>query len=562
MMVKSNPGSIIYTNNIYRQKALLRNLFFIVFYSCSFLLFSQTKPDYFQQEVNYEIKVKLDDKKHELTANEKIEYTNNSSKSLSFIYFHLWPIAYKKHNTALGKQMLEDGNTALFHAPDSILGYIDQLDFKSNGKKLKWDYIPGNDDICIVSLPEPLLPGKTINITTPFHVKLPKGIFSRLGHMDQAYQITQWYPKPAVFDKNRWHPMSYLDQGEFYSEFGSFDVFITLPKNYVVGATGDLVDGEQELKWLEEKHLASKHFFSVEDPTEFAKMIDVDSFRVSYMDFPPSSSENKTLHYHQENVHDFAWFADKRYNVLKGEVELPHSKKKVTTWAMFTHNESKLWKNSIEYLNDAVYYYSLWNGDYPYKQATAVDGALSAGGGMEYPNVTVIGPSGNDFGLEMVIMHEVGHNWFYGILGSNERDHPWMDEGINTQNNIRYVETKYPNRKLVGNVSNLPFFVQWFDIIHYPDKSQMDLGYLLSARQNLDQAIEEKSASYLPINYGGIVYGKTGLMFDYLMAYLGEELYDKCMQRYYNEWQFKHPQPEDLREVFEKESNKDLSWFF
>ncbi|OFY93985.1 MAG: hypothetical protein A3K10_08355, partial [Bacteroidetes bacterium RIFCSPLOWO2_12_FULL_31_6] len=526
----------------------MRFLLIIIFFSCASLLFSQTEKTYFQQQVNYNIVVKLDDKNHELTAFEKITYTNNSPKPLTSLYFHLWPNAYKKYNSALGKQQLEDHNTKLYFAPDSILGFIDGLEFKVGDEKLQIEYAPYDEDICIVYLLDPLKSGESVEITTPFHVKIPKGIFSRMGHLGESYQITQWYPKPAVYDKDGWHQMPYLDQGEFYSEFGTFDVFITLPKNYVVGATGDLVNGEKELDWL----------------TAIAeKTATIDSFDYKDMSFPASSDTTKTLHYHQENVHDFAWFADKRYHVLKGEIELPHSKRKVTSWTMFTNNEAYLWKNSIEYINDATYYYSLWNGDYPYNQVTALDGALSAGGGMEYPNITVIGESGDAFGLETVIMHEVGHNWFYGILGSNERDHGWMDEGINSMNENRYIETKYPTRKFVGNdsIAQKNIF-KWLDISQYSHKTQYELGYLVNARRNLDQPIEETSAAYTPLNYGGIVYAKTAIVFDYLMAYLGEELYDKCMQRYFNEWKFKHPQPEDLRKIFEEETGKELSWFF
>lgn len=511
--------------------------------------FSQTEQDYFQQEVNYEIHVELDDEHHHIKATETIEYKNNSPKTLRYIYFHLWPNAYKKYNTALGNQKLEAKDLVLYHAHDSILGFIDGLEFKVNGEVAPWDYDKENEDICIVYLPEPLLSGETVTITTPFSVKLPKGILSRLGHMGQSYQITQWYPKPAVYDKDGWHQMPYLDQGEFYSEYGTFDVFITLPKNYVVGATGDLIDGENELKWLTQKSKKTLQF--------------IDSIDDYDMSPPLSSDTTKTLHYHQEKVHDFAWFADKRYHVLKGEVELPHSKNKVTTWTMFTNNEAYLWKNSIEYMNDAIYYYSLWNGDYPYQQATAVDGALSAGGGMEYPNITVIGESGTDFGLETVIMHEVGHNWFYGILGSNERDHPWMDEGLNSMNENRYIETKYPNRGLIGDSAsmvNTP--LEWFDVTQYKHKASYELMYLINARKNLDQAIETKSADYTPLNYGGIVYSKTAIVFDYLMAYLGKEMYDQCMQRYFEEWKFKHPQPKDLQKIFEEETQQDLSWFF
>lgn len=518
-------------------------LFGLVTYS------QKQEKEYFQQQVNYSINVELDDQKHELIAFEKITYTNNSTETLRYIYFHLWPNAYKKYNTALGKQKLEEGSTLLYHAPDSILGFIDGLDFKSNDETLEWEYYnPDTEDICRIFLNKPLEPGETVEITTPFNVKLPKGIFSRLGHMGQSYQITQWYPKPAVYDRDGWHQMSYLDQGEFYSEYGTFDVYITLPKNYVVGATGDLVNGEKEIAWLNEKVILTEA---------------IDSFDYNDMSFPTSEDITKTLHYHQENVHDFAWFADKRYHVLKGEVELPYSKNKVTTWAMFTNNEADLWKKSIEYLNDATYYYSLWNGDYPYKHVTAVDGALTAGGGMEYPNVTVIGQSGDDFGLETVIMHEVGHNWFYGILGSNERDHPWMDEGLNSMNENRYIETKYPNRRLIGDDSTAQNpAIKMFDINHYKHKSQYELIYLLNARKNLDQPIEYHAAEYTSLNYGGIVYSKTAITFDYLMAYLGEDTYDRCMKRYFNEWKFKHPQPEDLRAIFEQETEKDLSWFF
>jgi len=516
----------------------MRFLLFIVGFHFASLLFSQIEKPYFQQKVDFSINVELDDENHELVAFEKVFYTNNSSKTLHTIYFHVWPNAYKKYNSALGKQQLEDHNTELYHANENIMGYIDGLEFKVGKEKLQWDYTPNNNDICAVHLLDPLRPGESVEITTPFNVKIPKGIFSRLGHMGQSYQITQWFPKPAVYDNDGWHQMPYLDQGEFYSEYGTFDVYITLPKNYVVGATGDLVEGENELKWLN----------SIVEKTALK-----DSFDYYDMSFPLSNDTTKTLHFQQEKVHDFAWFADKRYHVLKGEIELPHSKRKVTTWAMFTNNEAYLWKNSIEYLNDATYYYSLWNGDYPYNHVTAVDGALSAGGGMEYPNITVIGESGDDFGLETVIMHEVGHNWFYGILGSNERDHGWMDEGLNSMNENRYIETKY------SNSINLPS-----DSLPYSDryKTDYELSYLINARKNQDQPIEELSAEYTPFNYGGIVYSKAAIVFDYLMAYLGEDVYDKCMHKYFEEWKFKHPQPKDLRNIFEVETNKDLSWFF
>lgn len=524
------------------------NLIIIVtfFYST---VFSQS---YFQQEVNTTINVSLNDENNILSAFEEIEYINNSPDSLEYIFMHIWPNAYRNNGTDMAIQNDENGEVE-FHFADSIdRGFIDSLDFKVDGEFVISAPDIDHIDILALVLKSPLAPGEKINITTPFRVKIPLGIYSRLGHIGESYQITQWFPKPAVYDKDGWHPMPYLSQGEFYSEYGTYDVTITLPKNYVVGATGDLVNGEEEIAWLENK-VTETELLLKEDKIGFWKK--------DGMDFPESSSELKTLHYHQENVHDFAWFADKRYYVLKGEIELPHSKNKVTTWAMFTNNEAKLWEKSIEYLNDATYYYSLWNGDYPYKHVTAVDGSISAGGGMEYPNITVIGESYSAFSLEQVIVHEVGHNWFYGILGSNERQHAWMDEGLNTFTENRYTETKYPKMDL-GSIGLPKGIMAKSGLNVYGPRGMYDLGYLFNARRNYDQPIETASQDFTPTNYGAIVYGKTGIGMDYMLAYLGDTLFNKCMHAYFDKWKFKHPQPDDLRDVFQSVTGKDLSWFF
>ncbi len=405
-----------------------------------------------------------------------------------------------------------------------------------------------NIDYVKIVLFKPLPPKQKITITTPFRVQIPYGNISRLGHLDQAYQITQWFPKPAVYDKNGWNVMPYLTQGEFYSEYGSYDAKITLPENYIVGATGDLVNGEEELKRLEENNIETR------------KLIESGKYKaMDDMSIPESSQKTKTLHYHQEKVHDFAWFADKRWHVLKGEVELPFSKRKVTTWAMFTNNEFDLWKDALSYIDSAVYYYSLWVGEYPYNQVTAVDGALTAGAGMEYPNVTVIGESHSAKMLEQVIVHEVGHNWFYGIIGSNERTHPWMDEGMNSFIENRTTEQLHPD----GDLAILP--KKWEERLgfsQYKTRGLNDLSYLYTARRNYDQPIELSSELYTPTNYGAIVYSKTAIGFDYLLAYLGDSLMDKCLYAYFDKWKFKHPQPEDVEAVFEQTSQKDLDWFF
>jgi len=509
------------------------------------LCLNLSAQDYFQQEVNYIIDVELDDENHTLKGMEYIDYTNNSPNDLGILWFHLWPNAYKDNSTALCKQKVENGSTSLYYASENERGYIDGLNFKVNGKIVRWYYDPEHIDICKLILNKPIRAGESIRISTPFFVKIPDAKFSRLGHVKQSYMITQWYPKPAVYDKDGWHPMPYLDQGEFYSEFGSFDVSITLPSNYTVGSTGDL-QSKGELARL----------------NKLAKATDTITKFSDDMSFPLSDLSTKTIRYIQSNVHDFGWFADKRFHVLKGEVEVPHTKEKVTLWTMFTNNEADLWKNSIEYMHDAVYYYSLWNGDYPYKQCSAVDGTISAGGGMEYPNVTVIGESGNAKSLEEVIMHEVGHNWFYAMLGSNERDHPWMDEGLNSHNEMRYMRKKYPEYNAV--TGSLPKFIKTtLDLEDYTNKNIVgEMMYFMNAWTGKDQPIELHSSKYTGMNYGGIVYSKTAIVFDYLMAYLGEDVYDKCMQTYFDRWQYKHPQPKDVRAVFEEITGKNLAWFF
>jgi hypothetical protein len=259
----------------------------------------------------------------------------------------------------------------------------------------------------------------------------------------------------------------------------------------------------------------------------------------------------KTLRYTAERVHDFAIFADRAFKVLKDSVILA-SGKQVDTWGMFTDVESDLWRESTKYLNRSVKFYSDYVGEYPYPQATAVQSALSAGAGMEYPMITVIGRSQTAKALDNVITHEVGHNWFYGILASNERIHPWMDEGINSYYENRYMDRYYEDSNLP-----LPDFIR--------GNSKLDLNeasYLLQARQNKDQAPDTPSEAFSSINYGVSAYTKPTIIFNHLEAYVGTERMDDAMQTYYEQWKFKHPYPEDLRASLEKSLDQSLDWVF
>ena len=526
-------------------KYYIRQMFFICLFSfgSSLLVFSQ---EYFQQEVNYNIRVSLNHKLHELSAFETIGYINNSPDTLHFLYFHLWPNAYSNNNTPLAKQLLRlNGKQKLFNDPD-LKGFIDSLNFEINGKQVRWNLLPDQPDICQVFLNIPLHSGDSVTISTPFRVKIPKGVTSRLGHIGESYQISQWYPKPAVYDQSGWHQMSYLDQGEFYSEFGSFDVSITLPDNYIVGATG-ILQNQTESDLLDD--LAAD--------TAWCKQTEIEGFK-----FPASSKQLKTLRYTANQVHDFAWFADKCFHILKGSVKLPGSGREIITWAMFTNDQAELWKDALTYANDAILFYSEHIGDYPYESYTVVQSALSAGLGMEYPGISVIGRVESAYELDEVITHEIGHNWFYGALGFNERQYPYLDEGLTSAYTTRYMNEKYPEKKLwevyVGRLK----IAKFLQIDQMPVQRMQELERLSRTRNNLGQPINLPSTEYSDFNYGVIIYNNADMAFNYLRAYLGDSLFDELMQEYYRKLIFTHPKPNDIRTIFETKTGKNLNWFF
>ncbi|MBK9569039.1 MAG: M1 family metallopeptidase [Chitinophagaceae bacterium] len=486
--------------------------------------------NYWQQQVNYTIDVSLNDTNNSLTGFENIEYINHSPDTLKYIWFHLWPNAYKNDKTAFSDQLLENGNTKFYFSGKDEKGYINRLDFKVNNITATVEDHPEHIDIVKIILPDPLPPNQKINITTPFYVKFPYN-FSRGGHEGQSYQATQWYPKPAVYDSKGWHPMPYLDQGEFYSEFGSFEVNITVPENYVVAATGELQNAKEK-DWL--KNRASFTWEPIQQKVKNTS----GQLKTTYQLFPLSAQEIKTLRYKQSNVHDFAWFADKRFIVNYDSCRLA-SGKVIDVFTYYTPKNKSNWKNSIAYSKDAIRHYSGLVGEYPYSIVQVVQGPESFGGGMEYPTITVISPGGNAKDLDNTIAHEIGHNWFYGILASNEREHPWMDEGINSFYDDKYKVAKYGKQPQLERIL-----------------------FETKAVTKTDQPIELFSEKYSEANYGLVAYYKTAEWMRYLEAELGTETFNNALKEYYRRWQFKHPQPEDFKKVLEESSGKNMDSVF
>lgn len=493
------------------------------------------KSDYWQQEVNYRIQVSLDDQLHELSGLAQIDYINHSPDTLRFIWIHLWPNAYKNDRTAFSDQFLENGRTDFYFSEPEQKGYINRLSFKVNGTMAVLKDHPEHQDIVQLILPQPLLPGLQMKIETPFHVKLPFN-FSRGGHVGQTYQITQWYPKPAVYDRQGWHPMPYLDQGEFYSEFGKYQVSITLPSNYVVGATG-MQTSETTADSPNETRTPAVAVSKTTKGKKPSQSTDI-----------PSSATYKTLTFEQDQVHDFAWFASKSFQSKEEQLQLP-SGRKISIKVLYEKGHDALWKQSTQFVQQAILTRSKWLGEYPYPVVTVVEAKMGLAGGMEYPTITSISPVTTETDLESVIEHEVGHNWNYGILASNERSFPWMDEGINTYFDLRYNQS----HSNIAKPAAAPTFISK----RLPD-NELTLGLETMQALQLDQPIATSSEAFHATNYGVVAYQKTALWLQWLEQQLGQSVFDSCMHEYYRRWQFKHPYPADFQRVFEDVSGRKL----
>ena len=498
---------------------------------------------YWQQQVNFKLDVTLNDAEHSLDGFAKIEYINNSPDTLRFIWFHLWPNAYRTDRTAFSDQLLENGRTDFYFSNSEDRGYINRLDFRVNSVLAKTEDHPQHIDIIKVLLPKPVAPGASIELTTPFHVQLPKN-FSRGGHVGKSYQVTQWYPKPAVYDRYGWHPMPYLDQGEFYSEFGNYEVKITLPKSYVVLSTGNLQNNE-ELQWLKDK----AKFDEPQQNSKTKKPAPVTKKTTKPLPVTVNKEETKTLFYKQNNVHDFAWFADKKYLVRYDTIQL-NNNRVVDVFTAFSAESKPVWKNSTRMVKDAVRFRSNSIGEYPYNTVAAVEAKMGFQGGMEYPCITAITPMSTEKNLESVLEHEVGHNWFQGMIANNEQVYPWLDEGINSYYDkwfekelSRYKPTAKKKKTFQLNADDA-MFLETFERLH------------------LAQPLSTTADSLTEANYSLIAYEKGAQFMQLLENELGRDVFLKGMQQYFEQWKYKHPYPSDLKTSLEKSSGKNLDSAF
>lgn len=510
-----------------------------LFFLCIPLLKSIGQNNYWQQELKYKINVELDTKKQQLKSHLQLVYINHSPDTLSFIWFHLWVNAYQNFSSPFYYQLVAD-NTFDKDYFKNQMGYIKNLNFKVNDVPVSVLPNAASSEMLQLSLPSPLAPGDSVLISTPFDLTLPN-YFSRMGFAEDQYMLCQWFPKPAVYDKYGWHTFPYLERGEFYGEFGSFDVTITLPQEYVVAATGILTTEDELEKY---KNIGRANLIASKKP-------------MLYKSNNKKEQLTKTLQYKAEKVHDFAWFANKNFVIQYDSLQLP-SGKKTEIFTFFKHLPKSAWYTSTQMVKATLNAYSTWVGEYPYPTAQVVQGPFNlVQAGMEYPMVTLISDPGYSLEkLDGIIAHEVGHNWFYGILGTNEREHPWMDEGLNTFYQSRYEALKYE----IFNYFNQEKMTEFKSTS--PKEYQNSIEEAFTKIKN-KTPIDSRAESFLNKDeYFNVTYYKTAYWLLLVENRMGNEAFETGMKYYFDTWKFKHPYPDDFKKALESSSHISLEEVF
>jgi len=489
-----------------------RLLYIAIFASLYLIPGTATGQEYFQQDVHYTIRARLDPKEHRLQGSQKIFYKNNSADTLRIFYLHLYPNAYASKNSPLMKDYRRRFNVTFMDVPDKYRGYIN-----INNVTIDGESVPPHVDYTIAKLHlrRPLAPGDTMTVSLDFDEKIRRHI-GRAGYKGEQYDLAQWYPKVVVYDEEGWHPDHFMT-GEFYGEFGKFDVHLDVPENYVVAATGVPQSG---------------------DPGWSLNPVDGER-----NDRPRGDVPYKTVHFYADKVHDFAWNASPRFAVQD------------TTWndvkikSFFNHGD-KGWKDTtLVHGLRAVEWLSRRVGLYPYPQVSIVDGLL--GGGMEYPMLVMDGRVS-----EGLVMHEIGHIYFYGILGNNERTEAWLDEGFASFVTDLYKIERYGPW---GDTSNW----NWYERItpQHTLLGERRRGVFALERHGYGERVATRAENYKH-SYRYNVYDKAALVLFALRYVVGDDDFDRILQRYFTTWKFRHVNSQRFEDICEEVTGQDLSWFF
>jgi len=484
-----------------------------------------------QQQVDYSIQCRLNDQSHRLDATMQIKYINHSPHELFSLMLHTWMNTFITSPTPYSKQLIELGIDRRYVLKPHEQGGYTQLKFFYKGEELRYRFTDDTKEILELSLIESCKPGQSLIIEVSFSLSIPKNI-SRGGHLGQAYHLAQWYPKLALYDTSGWHSMHYLELGEYYNEFGDYEVTIDLPSNYLVASTGTLEDMEEKKYLLQYADSCKRNA---------SKVIAVKN------ESRPSSLDFKKVKFKARQVIDFAWFADKQF--LVNHQALLAENKTIDLWAFYYNENRAIWSRATQYISNALNYFNELVGPYPYPQMTAVECLRIGSDAMEYPMITLIDKYyGQPLELEKVIVHEVGHNWFQAILATDERIKAWMDEGV-----VTYYENRFFRDSPAGGIfSDTP-------VPLHTDYDQVpDFDWYVQANRNQDKPSLGNLDHYSIREYIQSVYEKPAKGLKLLEKDLGKDRFDQCMRQYYSQWKFRHPQPSDLFALFK---SYGADWF-
>lgn len=474
--------------------------------------------------VNYQIDAKLDASKKTVDATEWLTYKNLTGKPQQTFPFHLYLNAFQPQSTFMTETRLY-GTRGM--GPNSgwdpkHYGAITVSKFEVEGMgdlTSAMEFIQPDDGnandhtVMQVILPKAIAPGASVQFRMTFHDQLPE-VVERTGYYRDFFMVGQWFPKVGVWWQGAWNCHQFHATTEFFSDFGTYDVRVTLPKNEIVGAAGDLI--------------ASTN----------------------------NADGTKSLVFHSEDVIDFSWTASPHF--IDVEDSWTGSAGTVKLHVLMTPGHMASAPRYIKVLKGALTLFDKWYGPYPYDRLTVVDppeGALDAGG-MEYPTLITAG-TGPDLvtpkGVlipEVVTEHEFGHQYWYAMVATNEFEDAWMDEGINSYTECKVMAALYGAKT---SAVNYPF-------AQMSDFEEQRLSYL--SEPDTDPMTRFGWKFRDDEAYGGVTYGKTATVLLTLERIIGSDKMREAMHEYFMKYRFQHPTPEDFMNTVQQVAGQDLSWFF
>ena len=553
----------------------------ILFLTCICIYNANAALDYFQQEVDYSIKVDLDPGTAKLAGMETIVYKNNSPDTLTEIFFHLFYNAFQP-GSYLDLERRRAGDYSIANLAKGRMGFVKIDMLKIDGLDIN-NYVIDNT-IMKVPLTEPLAPGGTVTFYIEFISQIPaRG--SRTAHSGKHFDVGQWYPKPVVYDRYGWHIHQYLDY-EFFAEYADFYVELTIPSEYIVAHMGELLNAEEiygsKLPELEGDTILVDVLsgFGMKNngiPDSAGSEPQINDIEEEY---PPDETDNDDYEIEDneetvadtvssgiklnswklkaQNVHDFAFCADPEFILDLCKYN------DVTIKAYYKISNKKYWQRRVaEYTRRAIEYFSEKHIPYPYKQYSIVSSLT--GGGMEYPQLTMVWQKSGSRGeqhlhFESLISHEVGHAWFYGILGFNETEQSCLDEGLTSFSDISYIEHFYGRRH-----NNFIYKHGW-------QKKLLPNGDVRNDAQKryIRRAIrKDEDPMTTPANlfkdsgrYYNASYEKAESIFFMLQYVMGDEKFEIFIDKMFEKWTFMHPYLSDVQRMAEEVHGSSLDWFF